>query len=167
MGVLSDQEDMMKPLEPALNAAIILMTHRLLPAGYRVAEEAPSTYEAIASHLDSGNQMVVYSGGSENTIYEDRQVNYAFRAWHDWCHWTGKVALDMEGEVEACQMQCHQLYDVFGFNAQTFRWSTIIKAEVIGQATYYERYQRFPTNQRMFVEHYLANPEIAFINPNL
>ena len=73
----------------------------------------------------------------------------------------------MEGEVEACQMQCHQLYDVFGFNAQTFRWSTIIKAEVIGQATYYERYQRFPTNQRMFVEHYLANPEIAFINPNL
>src|ERR1039458_8593499 len=69
MGVLSDQEDMMKPLEPALNAAIILMTHRLLPAGYRVAEEAPSTYEAIASHLDSGNQMVVYSGGSENTIY--------------------------------------------------------------------------------------------------
>jgi hypothetical protein len=111
--------------------------------------------------------MVVYSGGSENTIYEDRQVNYAFRAWHDWCHWTGKVALDMEGEVEACQMQCHQLYDVFGFNAQTFRWGTIIKAEVIGQATYYERYQRFPTNQRMFVEHYLANPEIAFINPNL
>jgi hypothetical protein len=36
-----------------------------------------------------------------------------------------------------------------------------------GQATYYERYQRFPTNQRMFVENYLANPEIAFINPNL
>ena len=107
------------------------------------------------------------SGGSARTIYADPAVNYAFRAWHDWCHWNGKHDLTDAGEVGACQMQCHQLYDAYGFNGQTLRWTNIIKAEVIGQAEYFDRHYRFPDDQRLFVTHYLANPEIAFINPKL
>jgi hypothetical protein len=155
----------MQSLDPALNAAIVYMASRFLPNGFTASPKAPSTYEELKALLDNGKQIVVFSGGSGKTIYGDKRVNYAFRAWHDYCHWNGKVPLTMDGEVAAFELQCRQLYDTFGFNGQTLRWRNILHAEVVGQAQYYERHKRFPINQRMFVEHYLANPEIAFINP--
>jgi hypothetical protein len=103
--------------------------------------------------LVSGSKILVYSGASALTIYDDKEVNFAFRAWHDWCHWQGKHPFTVEGESEACDMQCRQVYDLFGFNAQTIRWSHILKAEVLGQALYRERFGRFPTNQPLFVAH--------------
>lgn len=157
----------MKPLDPAFNAAITHMASRLLPKGFKASPKAPSTYEEIKALLDNGKPLIVYSGGSDHTIYADKRVNYAFRAWHDYCHWKGKVPLTMAGEVETFELQCRQLYDMFGFDGQTIRWRNMLHAEVVGQAQYFERYRRFPSNQRMFVEHYLANPEIAFINPNI
>ena len=157
----------MQPLDQGLNAAILFITSRLIPNGYLAADDAPSTFEALVSQFDAGNMMVVYSGRSDHTIYGDAAVNHAFRAWHDWCHWKGTFPLSPDGEAEACQMQCDQLYDLYGLNAHTLRWASIIKAEVIGQAIYFERHGRFPGNQRLFIQHYLANPEIAFINPAL
>jgi hypothetical protein len=154
----------MEPLDPALNAAITYMAFQNLPNGFTASPQAPSTYEEIAALLDNGQQLVVYSGGSDKTIYGDKLINYAFRAWHDYCHWKAQVPLTLDGEVAAFELQCRQLYNTFGFNGQTLRWRNILHAEIVGQAEYFERYKRFPDNQRRFVKLYLANPEIAFIN---
>jgi hypothetical protein len=44
------------------------------------ATDAPDTYEKLKAHLDAGERLVVYSGGSQHTIYADPAVNHAFRA---------------------------------------------------------------------------------------
>ena len=70
-------------LDIQFNAAVLTICNRILPAGYDVAAVAPETYEELIAHLDAGRRMLVYSGGAEQTIYGDPEVNYAFRAWHD------------------------------------------------------------------------------------
>lgn len=96
------------------NAAVLTICSRVLPGGYDVSDAAPETYEELIAHLDAGGRMLVYSGGSEQTIYGDPEVNFAFRAWHDWCHWQGRYDFSHEGEHAACAMQGEHLVTVYG-----------------------------------------------------
>ena len=137
------------------NAAILKICKRLLPGGYDVAEVAPETYEQLIAHLDAGRRMLVYSGGAEWTIYGDPEVNYAFRAWHDWCHWRGRHDFSLDGERATCAMQGKHLVALYGESSQTARWRRILHAEVIGQRKYFDRHGVFPDDQRAFVESYL------------
>ncbi len=57
------------------NAAVLTICSRVLPGGYDVSDAAPETYEELIAHLDAGGRMVVYSGGSERTIYGDPEGN--------------------------------------------------------------------------------------------
>jgi hypothetical protein len=89
----------LEPLDPNLNAAIISIAKRLFPDGFDISAEAPDTYEKLKAHLDAGKRLVVFSGGSARTIYADPAVNHAFRARHDWCHYTGGHDLTFPGEI--------------------------------------------------------------------
>lgn len=156
-----------KPLDPHLNAAIIFITHKIFPIGFHVSEDAPASFDELCAMLDSGKSMTVYSGGSAQTIYGGPHVNYAFRAWHDWCHWQGRHDFNADGELATCDMQISHLCETFGLNGHTRRWADILKAEIIGQAMYLEWHGRFPDNQRLFVELYLVNSQLAFSDPAL
>jgi hypothetical protein len=151
----------MEPLDPNLNAAVIAIAKQLFPAGFEVSEDAPDTYEKLKAHLHAGKRLVVYGGGSEHTIYGDPAVNYAFRAWHDWTHWTGQHDLTFQGEKAACAAQHRFLIELFGNAAQIDRWAKLISAEIVGQATYFQWHKRFPVDQRGFVEAYLKDPHLA------
>jgi len=129
----------------------------LLPGGYDVSDTAPETYEELIAHLDAGGRMVVYSGGSQLTIYSDPEVNFAFRAWHDWCHWRGRHDFSHGGERAACAMQGDHLITLYGESAQTLRWWRILHAEIIGQRDYFDRHGEFPEDQRAFVAAYLGD----------
>ena len=85
-------------LDHRLNVAVLVITRRLLPGGFEISENAPETYYELVRHFESGQRYVVYSGGSEHTIFGDPEVNYHFRAWHDWCHWQGKHDFSFQGE---------------------------------------------------------------------
>ena len=58
--------------------------------------------------------MIVWAGGSDLTIYGDREANYAFRAWHDWCYWRNNLDHSMAGEITACRMQCGHIVQLYG-----------------------------------------------------
>ena len=58
---------MKSPIDPLLNVAIVHIASRLLPNGFDVSDEAPDTYEKLKAHLCAG--MIVWSGGSEVTVY--------------------------------------------------------------------------------------------------
>jgi hypothetical protein len=143
-------------LDIQFNAAILTVCRRILSAGYDVSDHAPQTYEELVAHLEAGNRMTVYSGGSDRTIYGDPEVNYAFRAWHDWCHWRGRHDFSLEGELATCTMQVRQLVARYGNSSQTQRWQRILHAEVIGQREYFDAHGYFPEDQRAFVDSYLA-----------
>lgn len=152
---------MPKPFNVELNAAIVEMAASMLPDGFDVADDAPHTFEALKAHLDAGRRLVVWAGGSQGTVYADPCVNYAFRAWHDWSHWSGNHDFSLDGEIATCEMQCRQLVGSFGDTVRTKRWCAIIRAEIIGQGLYYHRHKRFPEDQRAFVREYVRDPEAA------
>ncbi len=145
-------------LDIHFNAAVLTICSRVLPGGFDVSDKAPETYEELVAHLDAGRRMLVYSGGSQRTIYGDPEVNFAFRAWHDWCHWRGRYDFSYEGERAACTMQGDHLVALYGESSQTRRWLRILEAEIIGQRDYFDRHGIFPEDQRAFAENYLAAP---------
>lgn len=152
----------MLPLDRSFNIAVLNISSRLFPTGFDVSDHAPSTYAELKELLDSGARMVVYSGGSEKTIYADPEVNYSFRAWHDWCHWRGRHPFDAEGEISVCNMQCDHIRTLYGVSEHAARWCRIIHAEIIGQQMFYDRYGQFPEDQMAFVKRFLADPTFLF-----
>ncbi len=144
-------------LDIHFNAAVLTICNRVLPGGFDVSDTAPATYDELVAHLDAARRMLVYNGASERTIYGDAEVNYAFRAWHDWCHWRGRYDFSYEGERAACAMQGDHLIARYGESPQTRRWRRILEAEIIGQRDYFDRRGTFPEDQRAFVAAYLAD----------
>jgi hypothetical protein len=156
----------MQPLDRGFNAAILHIASRLFPIGFDVSPNAPDGFEALKAHLNAGHRMIVWSGGSSATIYGDPEVNFAFRAWHDFCHWRGDCDYSLEGEIATCHMQCQHLVTLFGDHARTRWWATLLSAEIIGQGHYFHRFNRFPDDQRDFITTYVANPNTALMRPD-
>src|SRR4051794_1017008 len=129
---------MLKPLDPGLNSAILCIAAELFPDGFDVSSDAPDTYRKLRAHLDVGRRMGVYNGGCENTIYAYPYVNYAFRAWHDPCHYSGKHNFSLKGEQETCLMQCSQLRRLYGDNGNIRHWANLLDADIVGVCRYYQ-----------------------------
>jgi hypothetical protein len=145
----------MKPLDVAFNAAVLHIANKLCPGGYQVSEDAPDTYVKLRAHLDRTKQMLVWSGASENTVFGEPEINWAFRAWHDWCHYYGAHPFTPEGERCVVEMQCWHLLLFFGDGLRTRHWMKILRAEILGQQEYLFKHGHFPYDQRAFVEAYL------------
>ena len=154
----------MRPLDIGLNVGIIHIASKLFPCGFDVSDSAPSTFEELCAHLDAGNRMLAFAGGSDRTIYADREVDWAFRAWHDWCHWRGRHNFTPVGERAVCDLQTTHLRILFGSCAAE-KWGGIIRVEVIGQGQYFHYHKRFPDDQRGFVEAYLRDRDEALRSP--
>jgi hypothetical protein len=148
------------PLDIQLNVAVLHIASRLFPCGFNVSDAAPQFYNDLKHLLDATGRMTVYAGASETTIYGDREVNYAFRAWHDWCHWRGAHDFSSDGEHAVYETQCSHLVTLYGENEMTRRWQRILYAEIIGQQAYFDRHGIFPINQRAFVQSFLSKRKL-------
>ena len=145
-------------LDHNLNVAVRTISRILLPGGFDVSEDAPDTYEKLVAHFESGARLVVYSGGSDKSIFGDPEINYHFRAWHDWCHWQGHHDFSMRGEYAVYEMQCAHIVRFYGDTHMTRRWRTILFADGMGQKAYHEKYGTFPDDQFAFVREFIADP---------
>ncbi len=125
-------------IDSMLNSKIVSLAPKHL-----AKDLAPDTYESLARH---SGIMVVWSGGSDNTIYGDARVNHAFRAWHDALHIKLNVGFDLQGETRVALEQARILGGP---------WAEIIMAEVVGQAEYFAKHGEFPKNQVEFIVNYL------------
>ena len=149
-----------RALDIGFNVAVLAIAARLFPGGFDVADDALQTYEDLLMQLNTHKRMIVYRGGSGQTICGDREVNYAFRAWHDWCHWRGGFDFSLDGDRGACAMQEQHLVSRYGTCEKTDGWRRILRAEILGQHEYFLSSGRFPINQRAFAENYLASGEL-------
>ncbi len=146
------------PLDRSLNVAINHTASRLYPTGFDVGDPAPATLADLRAHVARTGRMLVWSGGSTDTIYDDQETNYAFRAWHDWHHWRYGYAFDLAGETLAYHGQCCDLDLLYRGHDRLAAWKRILWAEVVGQALHHDMFGCFPVNQRAFVEACLALP---------
>lgn len=110
---------------------------------YTVASKAPSTVE----ELFQAPTLVIWSGASDNTIFGDAVVNYAFRALHDSLHLKTKIGFSPAEEVELGRIQANQY---------TGLMADLVYCEVAEQARYYLRNGIFVSDQVAFTKLYLS-----------
>lgn len=155
---------MANPVDRGFNTAVLHIASRLFPTGYDVAIDAPDTLEKLSEHIRTTGRMVVSSAHCANTIFDDAEVNYAFRAWHDLYHHMLQAPFTPAGEALVAQVQAWDLVKLYG-REKAAPWCELIDAEVNGQAAYEARHGRFPRNQIAFDLVYLRDPEAALSNP--
>lgn len=153
------------PIDRGFNVAILHIADRLFPTGFDVGPDAPDTLDKLTNHINTTGRMLVSSDNSGRTIFGDAEVNYAFRAWHDFHHYRGSFAFTPEGEAKAAMAQAQDLIELYG-GEKAFPWLKLLDAEVNGQARYQELHGRFPTDQVAFDLGYIASPARALNNPN-
>lgn len=58
--------------------------------------------------LFNSTSLVVYNGASDNVIWLGPEVNYKFRALHDWWHLKTKLNFTVEEEIELGRIRAAQ-----------------------------------------------------------
>ena len=146
-----------RPLDAEFDHAVMEIAQSLIPDGFDVAEKAPSTYEELTALLDGGRRLKVWSGASGLTIYGTPEVNFAFRAWHDWEHWHGRQPFTFIGEASVAWRQAERVVAMFGSHPRARTWRAYVFAEVMGQLLCADLHDgMFPANQRRFVRAFAA-----------
>jgi hypothetical protein len=87
-----------------INGEILRMV-RKLEISYSVADNAPATEHELLQHA---KHLVIWSGASDKTIYQDASVNWAFRAWHDRMHVQTGLSFAPGAEIELGRIQAAQ-----------------------------------------------------------
>ena len=144
------------PISRAFNACILTMANRLFPAGYDVSDKAPDTLESLTDHINSTGRMLVWNGASGATIFADPEVNWAFRAWHDFHHWKGQFAFDREGELKCLTAQQADVLKVYGPGPLSDLFCHLLECEIAGQLDHEETYGEFPADQVEFTRQWFA-----------
>jgi hypothetical protein len=149
-----------RPIDTGLNIAASVIAARLFPMGYDVEPVgAPESLEGLNTLLGQPGspaphaRMAVWSGGSDATIFASREINYAFRAWHDWTHWRYQLPFTFEGECAAAFVQVAHLWRVYGRNSDTRAQAALLLCEVIGQGAWNEAHGGFLADQVAFTLH--------------
>ena len=103
---------------------------------------APETIEDLIKNYRERKIITIWDGASDNTIYGDPKVNFAFRAWHDYTHAILNTDFTLSGETVTALHQARQVGDKNG---------NIIIAEVVAQAQHFFDTGDFPADQWDFV----------------
>lgn len=112
---------------------------------FEAKDIAPNSF--IDLKVNSLETLVVWSGASDQTIYGDAKVNWAFRAWHDALHLELNAPFTFEGEKLVALEQARLIgSDQLG---------NILMAEIVGQTEFYNKYGYFPVDQVKFIQDYL------------
>lgn len=144
------------PLDRGLNVAVMHIAGRYNPCGFDVSAEAPATFPELKQHVSQCGRLTVWNGNSEDTVFDDAEVNWHFRAWHDAVHLAIGADFSLLGEYRCYQRQWQDIVTLYGESPRTHRWRDILYAEIMGQAMYYHDRGNFPVNQRQFVESFLS-----------
>ena len=120
--------------------------------------DSVDTLEKVTQIFNSTGRVKVWSGGSENTIFDSPEINHAFRAWHDFHHITKGLPFTPQGEILVAQEQCKDIVRLYGESTQSEYFMNILKADVIGQTEYLTKHDSYVKDQKGFTEAYLKNP---------
>lgn len=135
-----------------LNHIVEMCAAFYMPRGFDAGENAPSTLIECTLHFKLTGRVKVWSGASAHTIFGSEQVNFAFRAWHDWHHINGQFSFDRVGEYENLLAQTR---DAFTMGASPLALA-LLECEVIGQFDFGIQTGMFPVDQVQFTRDWLS-----------
>jgi hypothetical protein len=150
-----------EPISTALNALVANICAECWPDGFDLSTtDAPNTFKGLKQEYERRGRITVFSGNSDNSIFADVTINQMARAWHDWAHIQANADFSLRGEELACDLQCTQISSRFNAT-EAEGLIRILRADVIGQAQYYEKHRKYVRRQKDFVVEYLTDPMAA------
>lgn len=86
--------------------------------GFIAIDDAPNKFsdllQAWEESLSKKQPFPIWNGASDSTIYTDAYVNYAFRFWHDYLHYTTGLEFIAHDEIKIGIMQVKDVQSHFG-----------------------------------------------------
>ena len=98
---------------------------------------APGTFQELYNQPS----LVVWSGASDASIFDDPSVNWAFRALHDALHLKTRIGFSPAEEIEIGRIQAAQYSGLM---------ADLVYIEVVRGAEYYLKTGGFILNQKEF-----------------
>lgn len=131
---------MKKDLVKYLNQIVLKQTKNIK---YIVKKDAPNNETDLFNCVE----LVIWNGESDNTIFQDEKINFAFRAWHDSLHLKTGLNFSPESEIELGRIQASKIGSSIV--------ADLVYCEVSGQAEYYKKNGVFVQDQVLFTKEYL------------
>lgn len=121
-------------------------------------DDLEGTFKRHTERFLAENKIHIWKGSSSSTIFGSEQVNWKFRAWHDFIHLTEGFGYDFIGESIVAERQIAMLPESWLFEKE------LVRIEVVGQAQYLSYNGVFVEDQRRFTVDYLHYPLGAIRN---
>jgi len=144
-----------------LRDALIDVAARVDTPRYRVSDHAPGTVEDLIRSFGETRELVIWSGASERTIWGAPELNWHFRAWHDWCHIRSGLGFTAGQEIELARWQCGDagIQDVL---------ASVVREEIEEQARFFLEHDHFlDGDQLAFARDAVARLEARRIVPRI
>lgn len=153
-------------VSPWLDSAVVALAAQCWPMGFEVSNNAPGSWAALKEYNARTGGMCVWNGASENTIHHNPAVNYASRAWHDYCHLSGNYDFSAEGEEAACEYGISMLTNYSNWtvgrnNPNLAHAVALLRADCYGQNRFKKLHGLDVVDQRGFDLAYMADPDAA------
>jgi hypothetical protein len=137
------------PLNWQFNASVRALASLHAP-GWIASDDAPATYDELDVTRAEHGRIVVWTGASERTIFDDIETNWAFRAWHDAAHLRHALPFTIEGETATAYVQAADIVAEYGDDTDAADMVALLLCEVIGQAEIFAACGEFPADQMAF-----------------
>lgn len=111
---------------------------------YVEVEHGPNSLDKLRSETQRLGIMPVNTDHCDNNIFGSREINVAFRAWHDHIHLEHNLEFNLEGELRASFIQAAEL------PSDWYEERLLLIYEITGQALYFLSHGVFVENQRKF-----------------
>lgn len=136
-----------------------LQVQKQVGFGYVDSPVAPDSFDALMLAWNNSKKtrlaFPVWNGCSDNTIYTNPGVNYAFRFWHDAIHACTGLGFNTADEIAIGRIQVETVQAEFGkFSIEAM----LMYADTIAQSQYAATTGgEFPANQLEFVRNELES----------
>ena len=115
---------------------------------HKLTREQYPTFEAMRDDYSHTGVIAINVDNCDNTIFGAPDVNYLFRAWHDYCHIQVNGGFDRAGELAAMRLMCEHIDAHPGLSdALKATCKELVRIEVEGQVDYFLATGQFPENQ--------------------
>lgn len=131
---------------------------------YSIAPTTTDNFDKFVAETEANGYITISLEGCENTIYKTEQnsgvvYNILARLWHDTHHLNSHLGFGANDEKIVCDLQIQEFLDWCSIDNNQNDVSNaikIIKADIVGQLEYYDKFKQFVPNQINFILEYLG-----------
>jgi len=145
----------------AVNALESFIKHTTEGVAFATAKTTTNNWEKFKAEVERDGFITISTEGCENTIYSSPGMNVYARLWHDITHLRLQADFTVAGEDMVTDAQEHSLKLWMvqqGYDPRVIEHAgNVLHADIMGQADYYQKYNRFVPYQRVFVMNRFLN----------